>query len=87
MAGPKQLELPGLDQDQSDPGNLELSHNDLILLLKLATTGRDLLRRHLLADKVPTANVYDIKSTVTRADVLLDKLVDHLKNEPKPRVN
>lgn len=79
---PHQLELPGMDE--APPAGLELTLNELLLLTQLAETGRDLLRGHLLSNQIPTKEVFKVKSVVTRADRLLERLMGHLKHANKP---
>ena len=51
-----------------------LTLHELQALLMLATTGRDLLRRTLLAGQVPTEKVFIIKRQLTTADRLIEKM-------------
>jgi len=81
MTNLKQLDMwpddKAQDKDkQPEPHTteVELSPSDMHLLVSLAGTGRDLLRRTLLMNNIPEAHVDNTKETLARADRLLERV-------------
>lgn len=84
---PEQLDLfddtaaadePEQDDPQApeQPPDLSLSKSEMLLLVSLADTGRDLLRRQLVMNTVPAKHVKTAKRMLHRADTLLNKIGD-----------
>lgn len=80
---PEQLEMfPGAESDEPEEAqaeqpvapDLSLTADEMVLLFSLAATGRDLIRRHQIMGNIPDDQLATIRSTLSRADALLDKI-------------
>lgn len=82
---PKQLDLFDEGEELDDkhepeettdpqPPDLALTRTEMLLMVSLASTGRDLIRRQLIMNTIPDEHIPQIKKTLARADNLLEKI-------------